>query len=106
MPCGAKLGGERVFCPHCQPPLAEALVNALLEVDDSSNFVRVCAFCEREYGPIQIEPGQAKTHSVCRRHAVEHYGAFMSTEELDALDYAPDLSEQPVASGSGTSRAS
>jgi len=33
--------------------------------------VRVCAWCEQEFGPVPVAPGQLKTHGICLRHRAE-----------------------------------
>lgn len=88
--CGGALGDgqTKVFCAHCEPrDVAESVVDRLLETEA---FVRVCAACEKEFGLLPTEPGQTKTHSLCRRHALEQFGSMLSAEEIASMDWVPD----------------
>lgn len=81
---------------------AANVVDMLLEAE----IVRVCMFCEKERGPVPVQPGQSKSHGVCRRHTPDFiaYSAQGLPEEAKAkmlaayqskpADYfAPDLSQ-------------
>jgi len=49
------------------------------------NFVHVCAWCERELGPVATLPGQIKSHGICRRHSAELLrGAGVSNLQIQA----------------------
>lgn len=44
---------------------AKSVVKLMLEFED----VRACSNCEQEFGKLVLQPGQAKTNGICRRHA-------------------------------------
>jgi hypothetical protein len=85
----------RTDAGHCIHENAQKVVNLLLD----SEHVRVCSACEREFGPVQISPGQIKTHGLCKRHALELFGSHLPPEKLKALEqkpeenFAPDLAQ-------------
>jgi hypothetical protein len=72
-----------------QLSIVKQIVDRLLENTDQ---VRVCTSCEREVGLAQTSEGQEKSHSLCKRHAMD-YG--MSLEGLTDDQFAPDLKEHP-----------
>ena len=45
----------------------------VVEILVESDLVRVCAACEKEFGPVRVGPGQQKSHGFCRRHSTEYY---------------------------------
>ena len=75
---------------------ANTLVNMMLE----TKLVRACAHCEQEHGAVPLQPGQAKSHGICRRHAVEsalalppeHQGTLVeSYQKAEDSMFCPDL---------------
>jgi len=81
---------------------AANVVDMLIEAE----IVRVCMFCEKERGPVPIQPGQSKSHGVCRRHipAFVNYSAqglpadyqqkmIATMQQKPDTDFAPDLSQ-------------
>lgn len=80
------------------------MVNHLLDSAEDSHIVSVCAFCEREIGPMRVAQGQLKSHGFCKRHAAtqlkglpqdtidEFMRRFLSDPEAK---WPPDLKEHP-----------
>lgn len=72
---------------------ATQVVNMLLE----AQVMRVCAQCEKEFGPVPVAPGTSKSHGLCKRHAIKQYqDAGLSTAKVTAMppeNFAPDLAE-------------
>ena len=88
----------------------DAIVQQAISEDEE--MVRVCGSCEEEVGPQKIGPGQAKSHSYCKRH----YLQMMKDEgnfppEMVARyqarpeeSFAPDLRQHPELVDSSVSR--
>lgn len=51
---------------------------------DAEQLIPVCSFCERERGKAQLQPGQAPSHGLCRRHAKETYMSQLRMSDADA----------------------
>lgn len=79
--------------------LASQWVTRLIEGD----LVRVCAYCEREFGvEVLTPPGAHRSHGICKRHSLETAGTeewmapyreqIMSTPDEK---FPPDLSQHP-----------
>ena len=75
---------------------AQAVVNMLLE----NEIIRACAHCEKDYGAVPLQPGQVKSHGMCRRHAEESALAIPEAARGDLLEsykqaadsiFCPDL---------------
>ena len=68
---------------------ARSVVNLLL---DNQN-VRVCAHCAAEHGQPEVEPGQSRSHGICRRHAGKMADELQEparSRYLEKLKLAPD----------------
>lgn len=75
---------------------AKMAVDLLLETE----LVRVCSSCEQEFGPVTIQPGQHKSHGLCKRHMREMYKDFWgpSYENRPDSDFPPDRGQPPAKS--------
>ena len=72
---------ERQIRSHDAPETTEN--QAILDI--VRNFVHVCAWCERELGPVTTLPGQIKSHGICRWHSAELLrGAGVSNLRIQA----------------------
>lgn len=69
---------------------AQEIVAVLLED------VRICAGCQKEFG---IAPQRGESHGVCRRHALEYYGADMKDmiDQMPPDNFPPDMAQQRPA---------
>jgi len=62
-----------------------------------TGIVRVCAACEKEFGPLPEQPGTRKGHGLCKRHAIASYKEAGLADMIPALEqkpadhFAPDL---------------
>ena len=67
----------------------ESIVNLMLETD----LLRVCSFCEQEFGKVALKPGQTKTNGYCRRHCL------LVADELpecpEKTEYIADMQSKP-----------
>lgn len=65
---------------------ANQVVNMLLETGTQ----RVCAACEKEFGPVPAQPGTQKSHGICRRHMADAYREAGFPEKVAELEQKPD----------------
>lgn len=76
---------------------AANVVNMLLETE----IVRVCMYCDQAK-PLQVQPGQHKSHGVCRKHIAQYVRDMSSGDpEMEAqlrasLGAKPDSSFAPT----------
>lgn len=75
---------------------AANVVNLLLETD----IVRVCMYCDQT-NPLPVQPGQHKSHGVCRKHVAQYVRDTAANPEAEAqmrasLEAKPDSSFAPT----------
>ena len=70
---------------------ANQVVNILLETGTQ----RVCAACEKEFGPAPAQPGTQKSHGLCRRHMADAYKDAGFPEKIAELPSKPDENFSP-----------
>ena len=78
--------------------------NFKLFFEESIKHIKVCAACEKEFGPIKTD--LPKTHGACRRHLIGMYGEYLKGEELQQKiqyinnlpddAFPPDLSKNQI----------
>lgn len=84
----------------------QALLLVASMLNEDGSIVRVCASCEREFGPLRVGPGQQKSHGFCRRHMIDYalreLGDPGYAGEVKAMPdevFAPDLAGHPELVG-------
>lgn len=82
--------------------------NIIKRLIESEQF-RVCAACEKEFGPVD-SGGLPKSHGMCRRHWIEYYVTQLGVPVEQATEkaskyssFCPDLGQpQPPAAPAGS----